>query len=76
MNATGRQLPKNNERHISNDTSQTANISAKPDPTCAAVKLSQRAVLTRNFFSPLGTTDMDTDTTGAEGMVPEQEPPR
>jgi hypothetical protein len=38
--------------------------------------LPAKAVLTRNFFAPLRTTDMDTETTGAENATPEQEAPR
>jgi hypothetical protein len=33
-------------------------------------------VLTRNFFAPLRTIDIDTDTTGAENTLPEQEASR
>jgi hypothetical protein len=35
-----------------------------------------KAVSTRNFFAPLRTTGMDTETTGAENTLPEQEAPR
>jgi hypothetical protein len=42
----------------------------------AAVKLPPKAVSSHNFFSPLRTTDMDTETTGAENMLPEQEASR
>jgi hypothetical protein len=67
---------KRRKRHIYNDISQTAKESIKPVPTSAAVKLPPRAVLIRNFFAPLRTTDMDTETTGAENSLPEQEAPK
>jgi hypothetical protein len=50
--------------------------SAKPVPTTAAIKLPPKAVITRNFFSPLITTDMDTETTEAKITLPKQEAPR
>jgi hypothetical protein len=50
--------------------------STKPVPTSAAVELPPKEVLTRNFFAPLRTTDMDTNTTGAEKTLPKQEAPR
>jgi hypothetical protein len=64
------------KRHISNNTLQTAKKSTKPVPTSAAVKLPPKAGLTRNFFTSLRTTDIYTETTGAEKTPPEQEPPR
>jgi hypothetical protein len=57
---------KRHRRHISNDTSQTAKKLTKPVPTSAAVKLPPKAVLSRNFFTPFRTTDMDMEPTGAE----------
>jgi hypothetical protein len=62
-------------RHISNNASQTAKKSTKPVPTSAVVKLPPKAVLTRNFFALLRTTDKDKETTGAENTVPEGEAP-
>jgi hypothetical protein len=50
---------KRHKRHISNDTSQTTKESTKQVPTSTAVKLPSKSVLTRNFFAPLRTTDMD-----------------
>jgi hypothetical protein len=41
-----------------------------------AVKLPPKAVLTHKFFAPLKTTDMDTEITGAENSLPEQESPK
>jgi hypothetical protein len=35
-----------------------------------------KAVLTHNFFTPLRTTNMDTETTEAENTLLEQEAPR
>jgi hypothetical protein len=55
------------KRHNSNDTSKTAKKSTKPVLTSAAVKLTPKAMLTRNFFTPLRTINMDTETTGAGG---------
>jgi hypothetical protein len=52
------------KRHISDYTSQTAKKSIKLVPISAAVKLLPKVVLTCNFFAPLRTTDMDTETTG------------
>jgi hypothetical protein len=64
------------KRHISNNTSQPAKRSTKPVPTSIDVKLPPKAVLTCNFFAPLRTTDMVTETSGAENGLPEQEAPR
>jgi hypothetical protein len=64
------------KRHISSDTSQTVKNLTKPVPMSAAVKLPPKAVLTCNFFVPLTTIDMDTETTEADNALPEQEDPR
>jgi hypothetical protein len=64
------------ERHIPNNTSQTAKNSTKPVPPSSAVKLLPKEVLTRNFFAPLRTNDKDTKATGAENALPEQKAPR
>jgi hypothetical protein len=67
---------KRRKRHISDNTSQIAKKSTKPNPTSATVKLPPEAALTSNFVEPLRTTDMDTDNTEAENILPEQEVPR
>jgi hypothetical protein len=67
---------KRRKRHVSNNISQTAVKSTKLAPTSAAVKLPPKAALTRNFFAPLESTDMDTETTEAESTLPEREAPR
>jgi hypothetical protein len=67
---------KRRKRHISNNTSQTAKKYTKPVPTFAADKLPPKAVLTRNFFTPLRITDKDIQTIGAENKQLEQEAPR
>jgi hypothetical protein len=67
---------KSRKMYVSNDTSQSAKKSTKPVPTSEVVKLPPKAVSTRNFFAPLRTTDMDTETTGAKNALPEQEAPR
>jgi hypothetical protein len=67
---------KRRKRHISNNTSPTAKNSTKPVATSAAVKMPTKAALTRNFFSSLRTTGMDTETTDAENTVLEQEATR
>jgi hypothetical protein len=64
------------KRHVSNDTSQTAKKMTIPVPTSTAIKLPPEAVLTRNFFSPLRTMDMDAQTTGTESAPTEQKAPR
>jgi hypothetical protein len=64
---------KRHKRHISNDTLQTSKKSTKPVPTSAAIKLPPKAVLTRNFFAPLRTIDIDTRTTGTRNTLLEQE---
>jgi hypothetical protein len=64
---------KRRKRHISNDTTQTGKKSPKLVPTSAAVKLPPKSVLTRNFFAHFRTDDKDTDTTGAENALPQQE---
>jgi hypothetical protein len=67
---------KRRKMHFSNDTSQTAKKSTKPVSTFAAVKFAPKAVLTRNFFATLRTADMNTETTGAPNILPEEEAPR
>jgi hypothetical protein len=67
---------KRSKRHISNNTSQAAKKSTKSVPKSAAGKLPTKAVITRNFFAPLTTNDMDIETTGAENILPEKEVPR
>jgi hypothetical protein len=62
--------------HNSNDSSQSAKKSTKTVATSAAVKLPPKAVLNCNYFAPLRTTDMDTETIGAENSLPEREAPR
>jgi hypothetical protein len=61
------------KRHSSNDTSQTARKSTKPVPTSTTLQLPPKAVLTCNFFAPLRTNYMDTETTGAENALPDNE---
>jgi hypothetical protein len=61
------------KRHTSNNTAKKL---TKPVPTSAAVKMLPKSVLTRNFFTPLRTTDMDTETTEAENALQEQKAPR
>jgi hypothetical protein len=48
---------KRRKKHITNNTSQRAKKSTKPVPTSAAVKLPQKAVLTRKFFAPFRTNE-------------------
>jgi hypothetical protein len=67
---------KGHKKHISNSTSQRAKKSTKSAAASAAVKLPPKAVLTRNIFPFLRTTDMDTETTGADTTLLEQEAPR
>jgi hypothetical protein len=67
---------KRRKIRISNNTTQRTKRSTKPDPTFAAVKMPPKAVLTRNFFAPLRTTDVDMETTGTENTLPEHEAPR
>jgi hypothetical protein len=64
---------KKRKRHNSNDTSQSTKNSTKPVPTSVAVKLPPKAVLIRNFFGPLRSTEMDTEITEAQNALPEQE---
>jgi hypothetical protein len=44
---------KKHKRHNSNDTSQSAKKSSTTVTTFAALKLTPKAVSTRNFFAPL-----------------------
>jgi hypothetical protein len=67
---------KRRKRETSNDTSHTTKKSLKLVPTSAAVKLPPKAVLTRDFFALLRTTDIDTKTTGADNTLPKQEASR
>jgi hypothetical protein len=67
---------KGRQRRYSDDTSQPAKKSTTSVPKSAAVNLPAKAVITGNFFTPLRTNDMDTETTGAENTLPEQEAPR
>jgi hypothetical protein len=69
------QQVKRLKRHICNFTSQIAKESTKPVPTSPPVNLTPKTVLTFDFFTPLRTTDMDTETTGAENTLPKQEAP-
>jgi hypothetical protein len=62
------QQVKRRWRHISNDTSETGKKSA--------VKQPPKTVPTRNFFAPLRTNGMDTETTGAENTLQEKEASR
>jgi hypothetical protein len=64
------------KRHICNDTSQTAKKLTKSVPVTSAVKLPPKAVLARNFFTPLRTNDMDMETTGAKNTLLDQEAPK
>jgi hypothetical protein len=64
------------KRHLSNVTSQTAKKPTISAPKSAAGKLPTKAVITRNFFAPLRTNDMDTETTAAENTLPDKEAPR
>jgi hypothetical protein len=66
---------KRRKRHISNYTWRTAYKSTKPIQTSEAFKLLPKEMLTRTFFAPLRTTEMITETTGAENALPEQEAP-
>jgi hypothetical protein len=67
---------KRRKRYISNNTSQTTKMSTKLGPKSAGLKLPPKSASTRNYFAPLRTTDMDTETTGAENTPSEQEAPR
>jgi hypothetical protein len=64
------------KRHISNDTSQTAKKSTKSVSISTAVEQTPKTVSTRNFFAPLRTNDMDTETTGAQNTLPGHRAPR
>jgi hypothetical protein len=70
------QKVKRDKRHISNDTSQTAEKSTISAPKSAADKLLTKTVITRNFFAPLRTNDKDTESTETENTLPEKEAPR
>jgi hypothetical protein len=70
------EVKRRNRCTISNNTWQAAKKATKPVPTSAAVKLPPKAVLTSNFFAPLRTTGMDTETTGTENTLTERETPR
>jgi hypothetical protein len=67
---------KTRKRRYSDETSQTAKKSTISVPKSAGVKLPTKAVITRNLFAPLRSNKMDTETTGAENALPEQEAPR
>jgi hypothetical protein len=54
------------KRHIYNDTSERAKKSNKPVSKSTTMKRPPKAILTRNFFAPLRTTDMDRETTVAK----------
>jgi hypothetical protein len=69
------EVPKR-KRHNSSDTSQSAKKSTKPVPTSASVKRPPNPVSIRKFFAPLRTTDMGTETTGAENTLLVQGAPR
>jgi hypothetical protein len=65
---------KRRKRHICNDTSQAAKKSTISVPKSSAVKLPQKAVLTRNFFASLRTTDTDSETIGAQNTTGAEAP--
>jgi hypothetical protein len=67
---------KRHKRHDSNDNSKSAKKSTRTIPTSTDVKLPPKAVSTRNYFTPLRTTDMATETTGPKNMLLQQEAPR
>jgi hypothetical protein len=67
---------KRRKRHISNGTSQTAKKLIISAQKSAAGKLPTKTMITRKFFAPLRTNDMDTETTAAENTLPEKEAPR
>jgi hypothetical protein len=46
----------------------------KTVPTSTAVKLTAKAVSTRNYFALVRTTDMDKETIGAENTLQEEVP--
>jgi hypothetical protein len=66
---------KTRNRRYSNENSQPRSRLLSV-PKSAAVRLPTKAVITRSFFAPLRIKDMDTETTGAENTLPEQEAPR
>jgi hypothetical protein len=67
---------KSRKRRFSDDTSETAKKSTISVPKSAAVQLPTKAVTTRNFFAPLRTNNMHTESTDAENTLPEQEAPK
>jgi hypothetical protein len=62
---------KRRKRRYSDDTSQRDKKSIISVPKSAAGKLPTKAVSTGNFFAPPRSTDMDTETTGTENILPE-----
>jgi hypothetical protein len=62
--------------HNSNDNSKAAKKSTRKVPTFTDVKLPPKAVSSCNYITTLRTTDMDTETTGTENTLPEQEAPK
>jgi hypothetical protein len=70
------QQVKRRKRHISKDTLQTAKKSNKQVPTSAADKLPPKAVSSGNFFTPLRTSVVDTETIGVGNTLSEQKAPR
>jgi hypothetical protein len=65
---------KRYKRHISNNTSPIAEKSITSDTNSAVGKLPTKTVITRNFFAPLRTNDMDTESTETENTLPEEAP--
>jgi hypothetical protein len=63
---------KRSKRHISNDTSQAAKKPTKPLPASPAIKLPSKAVLA-HILSPGRTIDTDTETTGTENTLAENQ---
>jgi hypothetical protein len=66
---------KRRKRRISNDISETTMKSKKSVPISTTVKQTPKAVPTRNFFARLRTNDLNTESTGTEKILPEQEAP-
>jgi hypothetical protein len=67
---------KRRKRQNFNGKSQSTKEVTKTVAASAAVKMPPKATSTQNYSEPLTTTDMDTEYTGAENMLPKQEAPK
>jgi hypothetical protein len=63
------------KRHNTDVSAQTSKKSAVQDETSDALNVLPKEVITRNYFAPLRTANMDTDTSGTDAVPHEEAVP-